>query len=195
MADTTIDAVTQKQHQVQRKLGRCMLLLQQYERLMKAIVADHSVSGPVDQLDQIRARNTSEVQRKTLGQLVGELTDTFLIDASLEAGANVTDPSPRPDRDWCAIRFRISMEADRYAQTLRDLEQVVKTRNELVHHFIERFDLWSEQGCLDADVHLDACYGEIRANYFRLLDFAKASDAGRKRIAAFLASREGWKRD
>lgn len=34
------------QREVQRLLGRCMLRLQQYERLLKAIVAHHELAGP-----------------------------------------------------------------------------------------------------------------------------------------------------
>jgi len=34
------------QRDVQRMLGRCLLRLQQYEKLMKAIVAHHEISAP-----------------------------------------------------------------------------------------------------------------------------------------------------
>ena len=36
-----------RQHEVQRLLGRCLLRLQQYEKLVKAIVAHHQVSVSV----------------------------------------------------------------------------------------------------------------------------------------------------
>lgn len=40
-----------QQREVQRLLGRCMLHPQQYERLMKGIVAHHDISGPAYELD------------------------------------------------------------------------------------------------------------------------------------------------
>ena len=35
------------QREVQRLLGRCLLRLQQYERLLKALVAHHELAGPM----------------------------------------------------------------------------------------------------------------------------------------------------
>jgi hypothetical protein len=43
---STDEALQPLQREVQRLLGRCLLRLQQYERLMKAIVAHHDISGP-----------------------------------------------------------------------------------------------------------------------------------------------------
>ena len=56
-----------------------MLLLQQYERLMKAIVSSHVISGPADGLHEARRRNSEKTQRKTMGQILGELLVTFLV--------------------------------------------------------------------------------------------------------------------
>jgi hypothetical protein len=43
MSDRDVQA---QQREVQRLLGQCLLRLQQYERLMKAIVAHSNISGP-----------------------------------------------------------------------------------------------------------------------------------------------------
>lgn len=48
------------QRDVQRLLGRCLLRLQQYERLMKAIVAHHDLSGPAHALENIRAARVDD---------------------------------------------------------------------------------------------------------------------------------------
>ena len=49
-----LDPVPDLQRTVQRKLGRCMLQLQQYERLLKAMVAHSELSGPPERLQAIR---------------------------------------------------------------------------------------------------------------------------------------------
>jgi hypothetical protein len=41
------DEVPVLQREVQRMLGRCLWKFQQYERLLKAIVAQHEVVGPI----------------------------------------------------------------------------------------------------------------------------------------------------
>jgi hypothetical protein len=147
------DALPEMQGRVQRKLGRCMLLLQQYERLMKAIVSTHVISGPAHELHEVRLRATEKTQHKTMGQLLGELLGTFLVDASSEAAKDEDEePNGRPNAEgaWVTFRCRISMESEQYAQTRLDLEQVVAMRNELVHHLSERFALWTEEGCAGA---------------------------------------------
>jgi hypothetical protein len=61
-----------QQRDVQRLLGRCMLRIQQYERLMKAIVAHHDLSGPAHALENIRGARIDDASTKTLGTLMPE---------------------------------------------------------------------------------------------------------------------------
>jgi hypothetical protein len=50
----THDDLPDVQREVQRLLGRCLVRLQQYERLMKSILAHHELSGPLHQLEAQR---------------------------------------------------------------------------------------------------------------------------------------------
>ena len=59
------EEVQVQQREVQRLLGRCLLRLQQYERLMKAIVAHSDLSGPAHALEEIRAPRVDEAFTKT----------------------------------------------------------------------------------------------------------------------------------
>jgi hypothetical protein len=68
-----------QQRDVQRLLGRCLLRLQQYERLMKAIVAHHDLSGPAHALENIRAARIDDASTKTLGTLVGQLFGSCVV--------------------------------------------------------------------------------------------------------------------
>ena len=61
------------QLEMQQKLGGCMLRLQQYERMWKAMVSPMSLEGhPVD-LRAVRSRQETASSKKTLGTLVGLL--------------------------------------------------------------------------------------------------------------------------
>lgn len=71
--------VQAQQREVERLLGRCLLRLQQYERLMKAIVAHHNISGPAHALEEIRAARVEDTFTKTLGTLVGRLFGSFVV--------------------------------------------------------------------------------------------------------------------
>ena len=76
-----------QQRDVQRLLGRCLLRLQQYERLMKAVVAHHEISGPADALEKIRAARIDDASTKTLGTLVGQLFGSCVVTEGADTGS------------------------------------------------------------------------------------------------------------
>lgn len=57
----------ERQHEIQRLLGRCLLRLQQYERLLKAMVAHQQLAGPVAELERIRAKRIAALQARPWG--------------------------------------------------------------------------------------------------------------------------------
>jgi hypothetical protein len=163
------------QYEVQRKLGRCMIRLQQYERLLKTMVATMALEGPPEQLPSIRDKQEACTSNKTLGTLVGLFTGSHLTAASPEVEAEPDDIRPEgqsPDAAWARIRFNIAMSTERYGQTTEGLAKLVEMRNHLVHHFIERFDLSEVSGCRAATNHLDSCYEEIDGHCQQLKSWA-----------------------
>jgi hypothetical protein len=81
MTTLSDDALQALQRKVQRFLGRCLLRLQQYERLIKAIVAHHEISGTADAdaLEADRAARVAANGCKTLGKLVGDLLGSYVV--------------------------------------------------------------------------------------------------------------------
>lgn len=61
MATAVDDDIASQQHQVQRLLGRCLLRLQQYEHLLKTVVAGHELSGTLHTFESNRAARIGEV--------------------------------------------------------------------------------------------------------------------------------------
>jgi len=86
-----------QQRDVQRLLGRCLLRLRQYERLMKAVVAHHDLSGPAHALEKIRAARIDDASTKTLGTLVGQLFGSYVI-TSLQRRPTPASIPPRTSR-------------------------------------------------------------------------------------------------
>lgn len=123
-----------------------MLRLQQYERLMKTLLAHHELAGPADTLEAQRAANLEKVSDKTLGTLVKSLFDSYAVPDGFERELLPEDKVPT-DRISMAISYRMTMAPERLAHVRAQIEELVVMRNELVHHFIERFDLWSDPGC------------------------------------------------
>jgi hypothetical protein len=168
-----------------------MLRLQQYERLMKALLVDHEIAGEIYTVKQARAKRVNEFATDTLGLLVKKLFGSFVVadeaHKSMPKGRNVAPNAP-------AFSYRISlqMSAADYAQVVAELEDLVNLRNRLVHHFIDHFDLWSVDGCAAAQVKLSEHYARIDEHCNRLqcwdkqMNEAKSAMLDEMRTPAFL---------
>lgn len=157
---TPEDEMRNAQHEVQRLLGRCLMRLQQYERLLKALLASHTHAGPVHELEAIRKDREVEVARKTLGTLVGDLLGAFLVPAEPgEPAESVADHAD--DRDRFSFLLQAQMPDTVLAKTREDLGELVRLRNSLVHNFLDQHDVWTLTGCQGAQEALVDAYERI----------------------------------
>lgn len=175
------------QREVQRLLGRCMLRLQQYERLIKAIVAHHSLSGPAHALESIRTARIAETAGKTLGTLVGQLLESYVVTDGAETSSDPLNNAPQ-DVISFSMRMHLSLSAEDYAQTEDGLRELVSLRNNLVHHFIDQHDLWAVDGCRAAHDALVAAYARIDQHFEQLRGWAEHMDQVRRLTAEFVQS-------
>lgn len=175
------------QHEVQRLLGRCMLRLQQYERLMKVVLAHHELAGPVDTLDAQRSSRVEKLSDKSLGQLVKTLFESYAVPDGFEREL-LPESSTPTDRISFAISQRVTMKPERLAGVRNAVEELVKVRNDLVHHLIEQFELWTDDGCAAAINHLVATYDRIDKHYEELEAWARGMDSARSMMVQFMQS-------
>ena len=181
------DDVPATQHIVQRKLGRCLMRVQQYERQLKAIVAHYELTGPADQLSSIRDQKVACAKKKTMGTLIGMLTESFLTPPHPNEEESQTEAYVG-DQIWFRHQYQLEMTAEDYEAMKADLKELVDLRNNLVHHFIERFDLWSESGCQAADGFLEESYETINRHCLSLQRWAKNMIEARAKMASFIQS-------
>jgi hypothetical protein len=185
-----VDAVNPQpdlQREVQRLLGRCMLRVQQYERLMKAVLAEHELAGPVDSLQVQRVERSDKLADKTLGTLVKALFETYIVPDGFERDLLPEGKVPK-DKIAMAFSFRLEMAPDKRSETKAAIQEVVDLRNDLVHHLIERFDLWTEDGCVEAVAHLHDSYDRIDRHFVELVEWARTMDAARSAAAGLAQS-------
>ncbi len=161
-----------------------MLRLQQYERLMKTLLAHHELAVPVDKVDAQRAANIEKVSDKTLGMLVKSLFESFAVPYGFERELLPEDEVPM-DRAFMVMSHRITMDPKRLAEVQAEVVALVGMRNDLVHHFIERFNLWSDPGCEAAIRHLEDCYKRIDRHYSELSGWANSWNTAQAFMAAF----------
>jgi hypothetical protein len=187
MADLADEEAKALQGDVQRLLGRCMLQLQQYERLLKAMIADHKISGVPQDLAAAREMRVDSLARQTLGHLLKELVDSFLGSAASDTLPDMTtDSTGGPST--VSIRVGVNLAEDDLARTVDDLGTLLDLRNNLVHHFIEQHDLWTAEGCRLAQTALDAAYERIDQSYGRLTEWAQDMDRTRQHFCEFAQS-------
>jgi hypothetical protein len=161
-----------------------MLRLQQYERLMKTVLVHHKLAGPVETLEAQRSARVDELAKMSLGIVVDALFKTYAVTTGCEQELLPEDKTPT-DCVSMAISYRITMEPERLAQTRAAVEELVAMRNELVHHFIERFDVWSDEGCVAAVRHLEGCYAQIDLRLSELAAWARGMEEARAIVASF----------
>jgi len=183
------EAIPDLQRTVQRKLGRCMLQFQQYELLLKAIVAHSELSGTPERLQAVRDDKVACAHKKTLGSLVGMLTESYLKPPNSSDEPQQAEDEPS-DRVWFSVQYQMELPEERYAETKIALKELVDLRNELVHHFLQRFNLWCLDGCIAAEIYLDESYETIDGHYLTLRQWAKSMDDARQLMVSFMQTQE-----
>ena len=92
--------------------------------------------------------------------MVKALFETYVVTEGVDRPS--LDESRLPlDSVSFGFRMNLEMPEERVAQTKASLKELVSLRNDLVHHFIERFDMWTVEGCLAASQHLIDSYARI----------------------------------
>lgn len=185
------EALQNMQREVQRKFGRAVLILQQYERLVKGLVAEKDLAGPISELQKIKENQLKAVSKKTLGQVVGDLTGSIMAISTPEEASDDSPPSAvEPSLPWIRVSFRMEMQEADFNETECKMADLVDLRNELVHHFLESHDIWSGPGCQIALGYLEECNKQVEAHYEELRNWAKHIIEAREHSAALFRSPE-----
>ena len=175
------------QRDVQRLLGRCMVRIQQYEIALKSLLVHHEIAGPVETLAGQIEKRAEELSVKTLGALKEKLFETFVVPEGFERELLPEDKTPS-DRISVAHSFRMTLYPEQWAQTKSSIDEFVVLRNELVHHFLSRFNIWEEQGCMEAMAYLEESYLRIDARFQELRAWMMAMQKAGEAMASFAKS-------
>ncbi|KSQ21687.1 hypothetical protein APB26_32420 [Pseudomonas aeruginosa] len=174
---------------VSQKMGRCILRLQQVELLTKAMLSYSNIEGPAKDLSANLEKRKKVLANKTLGQLTGEFLGAYV--RPLEKDDSPENLPEDPSSCYFRMSWCVQLEGEDHANLKKALTGLVALRNDLVHHFMERFDVFSPDGCTAAITHLDAAFIEIETQDRALRAMAKAMDEARQEIGAFIASEAG----
>jgi hypothetical protein len=175
------------QRDVQRLLGRCMVRIQQYEKALKVLLAHHEIAGPLETLADQPAQRAEKLSGQTLGNLAKRLFESFVVPEGFERELLPEDKTST-DRISVAHSFRMTLFPEQLAQTKSSIQEFVDLRNDLVHHFLSRFNIWDEQGCVDARAYLEESYLRIDARFQELRAWMMAMQKAGEAVASFVKS-------
>ena len=121
------------QNEVLRRVGRNLLLFQQIEHFLKFLLSTHKSGGTAETFKTNLQKQTEGISKKMLGQLVEKYATEVLKDAGEEV------PEEESPADWYMFSFSISGDTEFVESIRRDLKVMTDERNELVHHFLPRW--------------------------------------------------------
>ena len=148
-----------------RKIGRNVVNLQRFERMLKLIIVRSNVQGYASELVKIHQDRTKETSHRTLGLLVGEFLDTiYSTDDPFSDG-----PADALNEIWISHAFRIKSNADSISKRERELREVVEERNSLIHHWLAEVDFDSVYECQKLISRLDAQDDRLKPHYESLM--------------------------
>ncbi|MDB5978354.1 MAG: hypothetical protein JWR07_5114 [Nevskia sp.] len=169
--------------EVLQKIGRNLVLFQQVEALLKFLLVYGYFRGPATDAAVAYGQKQAALHRQTMGQLVGQMTDEFLSDAGEDRELPVDGQA-----GWMSFSFRMQGDSTVYEQERADMELMVSERNDLVHHFSQRWDQASAASMAAAAAALDVQHARIVSIRDRLKAFCDAMQRGRKALAEFMAT-------
>ena len=188
---TAAPETTQEQRsEVHRKLGRCLLRLQQYEILTKDILVAHDQSGAIDDWQGRQQARVAKFAKLTLGQLVEWMKTSYLTSDLDTKRRGASEPPDGLNQIWFSFRGGMQMEPESYQRAVSAMEELVELRNDMVHHFLQKFNLWTLTGCSASDAYLEQSYDLIDRHMVQLGEWARALDEARKITASLMASDE-----
>ena len=171
--------------EVMRKIGRNMLLFQQIEGLLKYLLANGSIAGTVDDLKIKRESRLADIQRRSMGQLVGEFVDSCYSDLK------DVDTEEQIDKVFLRFQFQVECESEYYDSRKKTLAQIVSERNDLIHHLLPRYDPKSLESCLAIDTELEQQREKLLPELTYLQALARSLNDARKVLSDFLLSEDG----
>ncbi len=151
-------------------MGRCVLNLQNYELGMKKFLSLLVLSGDTDTWETNLLERKSYYSSKTLGHLIRDFTGTYFLTKDEAESESTTNDYPLPEPVLPQFETRVGLiVGQEERQTLQDdLAYLVMTRNELVHHFQQRFPLADQDSCQQAIAHLETVQEMLKSHIKRL---------------------------
>jgi hypothetical protein len=159
------------QQEVQRELGRALLRFQQLENALKVLVVGRFASAIPENFEKGLEGRTVEVMGSPLGWLKDELLERYVRPQGAVVDEREIDKAAA--KGHVAFRHQLSIPHADHSRLKEHLTAVHARRNQLVHHFLDSFDLKTPDSCRDAQAYLGETHRLLDINQKELLQLAE----------------------
>ncbi len=140
-----------------QKYGRNVYNFGLLESWLKILVSSAEISGHVSEIPEILNQQKKAVHNLTMGQVIKQFIE------KIDPDYVSVNQEPLVVIDlYISHKFSLEIKNDELQDKKLVLEAISKDRNELIHHFHERFKFDSIQNCQEAIKYLDLQREECR---------------------------------
>lgn len=147
----------QLRSEVERKIGRNLILFQEVEILLKVLICSNQCSGYAGELKKLAKQKREKLRKVTLGNLVKRFFKELFNQPNEE---QLPENIEEPHISFC---FVLEKNGEAYANWEQEVYSLVEERNQLAHELPLRWDLYSIKGLRSLNQHLDQQYSKIQA--------------------------------
>lgn len=175
-------------NEVQRKIGRNVMLFQQLEHNLKVLLANGEFSGYASELQTIKEQRAATIHKQTMGQLAGQLFENTF--SASEETAN--EPNELKEA-WISFRHKIKSDENYYEERKNALASIIAERNDLIHHLWPKWDINSFESSTEIEQYLDQQREKVLSELEIQKSHIEVMQALKTEMANFLASDEATK--
>ena len=152
--------------QVLYEFGRLVVHLQVIElRIKNLLLAAQFTINPIH-----AAKRETQIRKSTFGGLKTELFESFLVVPSPKSEAREEDSTQFVFK----AEYSLVMPVEARDKYKADLSSLIDDRNDLIHHFLTRYDLTCDVGCDAALAHLKELSDRALSIFSSLKEFQRA---------------------
>jgi len=181
---TDLDTMESLRDEAFRKIGRNVVNFQKIESLLKVLVLCSRVDGKPETSEITHLLNEKRIQKRPLGD-VASMFVRNIID-------NKCGDNNELDSSELKISFRFNLEMDLETATKekRELQILIRERNQLIHQELANFDFECEKSCRSLIVKLDEQNERVRGKHKQLKDIWEVYKLAKKELIAHFNSDE-----
>jgi len=177
-------------NEVQRKIGRNLLLYQQIEHTIKWLVANKRIEGYVSDIQSVQHQQKEKIANKPLGCAVSQYINSH------QSISDFNNEEGQAELKEMYVTFSCcygDCDITHIEERNESLKSLVDERNQFIHHLLPRLNPMSMDSWIELEQYLDRQWDKVLPELTQLQSEMKGIQEGRKEFCEFMNSERGEK--